>query len=318
MLEKRVKEISKILGEENMETFYILSSGRGNRGIYFQNNSRSKRFIGIKFRSPLENFRLLKQIAYLLIRWGFLQIFLKKVRLSSKLGDVIFVAEQIKCFDLKNKFVFSYTRKHSKDKEMIGFKKIQRDLAKKEFAPRILDINETTPSSKEELLRSYGGGMDKAVFQKLLLFYKLNQSKTISLKEYISFLHKKLEKTDLDRHFFNDVFNRISSYYPDSTKLRIVHVHGDFAKEQVLLKDNSFVFIDWHVEEDIMARDLIKFFREETDLIDNEEFKDILEIFPLDVRENIKLYIALHEVYSSIRKKSISDFSKKRIKNVLN
>jgi hypothetical protein len=317
MFEERLKKISKELGEESKKEFYILTHKEHRREIYFQNKKESIKFLGKKLNSPLKKLRKIKKILNILIKIGILQLFLKKMILSSKIGDVVYVAGQIKSFDLKNRIVTSFTRDNDKKESFINSKEFQKKFAEKGFAPKIFELNKKIPFSKEELLSEYKGGRDIEVFKKLISFYNLNKIKEIALKEYVDFLNKKLKKSKIKDSYIKIILDKILSEYNPDTKLKIVTVHGDFAKEQILLKNNSFVFIDWCSERDIILRDLIKFFRGEDNLLKNKKFKKLLKIYPENVQKNVELYIILNEIYSMIRRKAIENFPKKRIENVL-
>lgn len=316
MFEKRIKEISGKLNNPSKKEFCILTHKKHNREIYFQNNSRTIKFIEIKFNPSLKKFKTIKNIIYFLIRARILQPFLKKIKLSPELGGVIFVAGQIKSFDLEKNIVTSFPK--NKDKKFIKFKGFQKNISEKGFAPKIFEINKKFPFSKEELLLEYKGGKDAEVFKKLCSFYDLKGIKEITLKKYIYLLNRKLRKSKIKDSFIKETLKRILLTYSHDTKLKTVNVHGDFAKEQILLKNNSYVFVDWSSERDIIARDLIKFFRVEKDLLNNNQFNKLLNLYPKDVKKNIGLYIILNEIYSMIKRKTVEEFPKKRIENVLN
>jgi len=97
---------------------------------------------------------------------------LKKIKLPVEFGDVIFIANQIKCFDLDKKVVISFPKNENKE-SFIKSKEFQRELAEKGFAPEILELNRKIPCSKEELLEQYSGKNDLGVFKKLFSFYKM-------------------------------------------------------------------------------------------------------------------------------------------------
>ncbi len=323
MYEKTLLEISRKLGGRKKKFYRLTRKNR--REVYFQNKKEAIKFIKRKLDSGVKNpkarqLRIPKKIAYILIKLQILQPFLKKIYLSEKFGEVIYIGGQIKSFNLKDKSVMSFTKNNNDKEGFIKSKEFQKKIAKKNFAPKIFEINKRIPSSKEELLLEYRDDEDIKVFKKLFSFYKLNGIKEVSLKKYINFLDKKLKESGIKdpyiKTYIKNTINKISSIYPPNLKLKITTVHGDFAKEQVLLKNNSYVFVDWNSEEDIIARDLIKFIRRE-DLLKDKKFNELLKIYPKDVRENIGSYIILHDIYFMIEKrKRIQEFRKKRIENV--
>jgi len=316
MFEKRLKEISKKLEGENKE-FYILTHKKHRREIYFQNNSKAIKFIKIKFINPIKKERIIKRILYLLVKLRLLQPFLKKINLPSGFGNVIFVGGQIKGFDFKKRKALSFPLYENQNNDFLKQKEFQNQVAKKGFAPEIFKLNKKIPFSEEELLSEYKGGNDVGVFKKLFSFYEVKGIKSISLNEYTNFLRKKLKGSSINNSFIIGALNKISSIYSPKTKLRLVLSHGDFAREQVLLKKGSYVFVDWVGEKDIITRDLIKFLRGETHLFQNKKFKELIKHYPPDVKKNIKLYFLLNEIYSIIRANKVAKISRKRIKGLL-
>ena len=147
-------------------------------------------------------------------------------------------------------------------------------------------------------------------------YYGMRGINDITLQEYIKILKRKLGR---NKHnpFIQKILKSISSNYPGNTKLKMVQIHGDFSKEQILLKKNIPVFTDWNSQKNLIATDLIKFFRDEKDFLGNEHFNELLKIYPEYVGNNIKLYFLLDEIYDMIRRKKLSKLSKERIKNVL-
>jgi len=299
MFEKRLKEISKKIGEESKKEFYILTHKKHRREIYFQNNKKAINFMKNKFDSPF------KRIIYFLIKINALQPFLKKIKLSSELGDVIYIANQIKAFDLDKREVTSFIKDDSIKKLFIKWEKSQDKIAKKRFAPEIYQINKSFPYSKEELLKEYLGGKDIEVFKKLYSFYKLN------------FLEEGLVHNKIEDPFAKNILQKILSTYPADIKLKMARIHGSFAKEQILSKNNSYIFTDWMGnEKNLIIRDLVNYFRNESNFLKNKHFIKILQIYPANIRENIKLYLILNEIYSMIKDKKVLKIHKERIKNL--
>jgi len=310
MFERRIEEISKKLGGERKE-FYILTHRKHGREIYFQNKKKAVMFMKTKLNSPI------KKLIYLLLQLNILQFFLKKIKLSSKLGDVLFIANQIKTFDLKNKEVISFIKDDSIKKLFIKSKEFQNKISKEGFAPIIFKINKKFPYSKEELLRGYSGGDDLGIFKKLLSYYKINKITEITLKEYVDFLKKELTEKNVKKDFIKNLLNKIILIYPKNTKLKMVKIHGSFTKEQVLLKNGCYIFTDWEEnEKGLIIQDLLNYFRTERNFLNNKHFNEILKIYPKDVRKNIKLYLVLGGVYFMTKSNRSLEISNKLISHL--
>lgn len=207
-------------------TYFILIHKKHRREVYFQNTAKAIDFLKVKFPPYLKRFKTIKRLIYFLIKIRLLQPFLETIELPVEFGDVIFIANQVKCFDLDKKVVISFPKNEDKE-SFIKSKELQRELAKEGFAPEILELNYEIPFSKEELLKPYGGDNDGRVFKKLFSFY---QSQGIDGG--------------------------------------ITTIHGSFTREQVLIKDNYYVFIDWgDSRKSFIFEDLINFYR---DKIQNE------------------------------------------------
>lgn len=317
MFEKRLKEISDKLNPASKRTYFILTHKKHKREVYFQNNDKAIKFIGIKFDPLLEKFKTIKRIVYFLIRMRILQIFLKKIILSSEFGNVIFVAEQIKSFNLEKKVVISFPLE-IKSSDFIKSKEFQKKVAIKGFAPKIFEINKKIPYSVEELLPEHNGKNNIEVFNKLFSYYKINGIKEITLKKYISFLEKKLNKKSIKDPFIKNALKSVSLNYPKNTKLKIVRIHGNFGKDHILLKNNSYVFTDWSPDKSLIVADLVKFFKNKKYLLKNKKSKEILKIFPKKVQQDIILYLILIEIYNIVKREEITYLSISKIKNLLN
>jgi tRNA A-37 threonylcarbamoyl transferase component Bud32 len=293
MFEKRLKELSKKIGEKQIRKFYILTHKKHFREIYFQNNKEAIKFLDNKLNTPLKKFRQLKKFIYFLIRANLLQPFLKKIKLSSEFGEVIFVGGQIKGFNLNKKEVISFPTNQSKKREFIESKKIQERFSKKKVTPKILEINEKIPFSKEKLLKEYNGGRNIEVFKQLIKFYKKEGIKKVQLKDYVKEIIKDKE---IDNNYVKGILKEFSKI---NKKILVTKLHGDFAKENILVDENNkILFIDWNQQEGLITEDLINFFRGEKNLLENEKFKKILkEVFPKEVQKNIEVYVKLHKIF---------------------
>jgi|TARA_B100000315_G_C14558085_1_gene579179 hypothetical protein len=327
MYEKTLKRISKMLkGSE--KTYFILTHKRHYREVYFQNNKKAIEFLKIKFDSSLKKFIIIKKVIYFLIKSRVLQIFLKKIKLSKEFGDVIFVANQIKGFNLNKKIVSSFVKEKNMKESFMKSKRIQKKNSEKEFTPKITELNYKIPFSKEELLPEYKGKEDYELFKKLYSFYKYKGIKTISSKKYINFLINKMKEKNIKDDFIKKTLVNLLHH---NQNLLTTTIHGNFTKEQILLKEGSYVFIDWETEKNLITMDLAKFFSDEGNLLKNNNFNKILKIYPYEVRKNIKLYLILNEVHLIIEKKKslkaskvkeiviekITKPSKNKIKNIL-
>ena len=312
MFEERLREISERIDKhsKNKADYLILTHKKHRREIFFKDNRKAFKFIKIKFGSSF------KRLAYFLVKTGVIKPFLKKIKLSGKLGDVIFVAGQIKCFNLEKGIVTSFTKNEEENKFFIESKKFQKKIGKEGFAPIIYEVNEKLPYSREEFLGEYVGGRDVEIFKKLHSYYKRKGIRRIPVKKYISLLNRLIKKTSLDNPFINGVLSKVSK---NKGRLLMTEIHGDFAKEQVLIKNDDYVYTDWNPKKGLIIEDLINFFQYEEDLLGNQKFMRILEIYPLEVRKNINMHIILNEISSLIKRKGRHyPFSKRRIQNLIN
>jgi len=312
MFENRLKEISSNFPKEPKKEYFILTHEKHKREVYFQNNKKAVEFIEIRLSSPF------KKIVHFLIRLGILQIFLKKIKLSSKFGDAIFVGGQIKSFDLKEGNVLSFPLNKSEKSDFFESKKIQQKIFKKGFAPEIFELDKNVPFSKEELLKEYEKKEYESVFKRLYELYEKESVEKISIKNYMKFLFESLKKMGVRSNFITKILNKFSKNRGD---VLIGKIHGDFSKEQILLKGNSYVFTDWDILEKkigkgLIIRDLVSFFRREENLLKNINFKKLLKIYPKEVRENIKTYLILNEIYNITRRKEYLKIAIKRIENI--
>ena len=249
MFEKKLKEVSGFFDKSfGKKKFYILTHKKHKREIYFQNNQQAIRFLKVKFDSPL------KKIAYFFIKIGLIQRFLKNIWLSSDLGDVVFVGGQIKAFDLRKRVVHSFIFNQEEKKDFLKSKEIQKELAEKDFAPKVLEVDSKVPYSKEELLDAKKNYDYVKVFRKLRDFYKIHGIAKIPVKKYADFLVRELEKNDIQDEFFIKVLEKISK---KEISLLMSRVHGEFSREQILSKEDSYVFTDWDAYEKKLKKNLI-------------------------------------------------------------
>lgn len=163
MYEKRLKNISNGIHGTPVK-FILLSNKKTKREIYFRNNSKAIEFIKKKMTSSG-----LKKILYFLIKKNLPQLFLKKIYLSSNLGEVIFVANRVKGFDLNNRIVISFPLKEENRENFLKFLEIRKKLGN--IAPKLIETNKKVPYYKEELLEPYEGSLFLPL-QKLKKFNK--------------------------------------------------------------------------------------------------------------------------------------------------
>lgn len=317
MFEKRLKEISKKFNSGKEKEFFILTHKKHRREIYFQNNKRAISFIKNKFYSEKKNVisSLFYLFTYSLIKVRLLQLFLKKIKLPSNFGQIIFVGGQVKGFDLEKKEVISFPLEEKNNKTFIKLKKIRNEIAKKGFAPKIFEINEKIPYVKEKLLKEYRGGNEIEVFKRLYSFYKSEGIKEISSKEYVKSLINRMNEKGIRNEYLINVLKKLLKF---DEKILITTLHGDFAKENILINEKSLpVFIDWEPKKGLIIGGLINFFRGEKRLLKNKKFLEILKIFPKEVRENIGLYIVLNEISKILKDGEVNGLSMGRIKKGL-
>lgn len=306
MFEKRIREISENLDSPDKKKFYILTHKSHKREIYFRNKLDAIRFMKPKFEF------FFKEWPYYFLRLGILQVFLKKIMLPAEFGDVIYVAGQVKGFDLTNKTVLSFPTYKKFGEEFVRSKEAQEIASKRGFAPKILEINKEVPSSKEELLKVYEGGRDKEALKKLFLLYEKEGIKEVPVRKYADHLLKKLNSKDIKNVYVEKVLGKVKKI---KKKVLVSRIHGDFARENILIdKDGRIVFIDWYSQEGLVTQDLINIFRGEKEVLNNEEFKELIKMFPKEVRDNFILYALLSEISISVAKKVIDSVSLYRIK----
>ena len=78
-------------------------------------------------------------------------------------------------------------------------------IAKRNLAPKILEINLKFPFSKEELLPGYRGKDNYELFKKLHSFYEQEGIKKISLKKYATLLIRDMDKKKIENNFIKKI-----------------------------------------------------------------------------------------------------------------
>ena len=239
-----------------------------------------------KFNTPL------KRIIYFLIKINLSQVFLKKVKLDSSVGQLIFWGGQTKIFNFEEKKVFSFVRCFGPEKSFIKNKEEQIEISKKGFAPEILFLDKKIPYCVEELLEEGIYVSDKEIFKRLFDYYHTQKIKKILCFSYIEKLERKKSFINLPENLkrkLKEIKEKKKYFY-------IVNIHGDFGRSHILLKDKNILFIDWLMREGLMLTDLFNFFREDKHIFKNEEFLDILNMFPKEVIDNLEDYLIVSQI----------------------
>lgn len=285
MFENQVKEISRKIGEEQLETYLILTHKKHKRDIYFQDSKQAIYFI----KPRLNSFK--KKIIYFLLKIRLLQPFLKKIYLSSKFGEVIYVGNQIKGFNLEKKIVLSFPLKYKNaEKNFLKLKRFQKKISFKGFAPEIFELDNKIPYSKEKILRE--DDVDYLlIFKRLLEFYNSMGIDKIPIKRYVSKLKGKVKEK-----YLREKLNALSK---KNFIVFVTILHGDPAKENVLIKDGKIVFIDWNHYKGPMTDDLVGLLKKR---LSKKMFMSILEFYPKEIKNNLNSYLVLSRISLEINK----------------
>jgi len=290
MENKLIKDYFRILGgkKENEKEFYILENKKSGRSIIFQKRNKN----AIKFMKNKSSSSI-KKLGYLLIRLGVFQIFLKKVKLDSSIGQLVFYGGQTKIFNFDKKKVISFIAWNNPREKFVKNKKDQEELSKKDFAPKIFKLNKKIPFCEEELLK---GGLNikkQDIFKKLIKYYESQRKKKISYFSYI----QKLERKNLFKKLPKILKEELKRIKNKKKKFfYVTNVHGDFGRSQLLLKGKEIVFTDWNLREDLLLADLFSFFKGSPNIFKGREFWELLNLFPKDVKENVKDYFFVNQV----------------------
>jgi hypothetical protein len=263
---RRLNQLSRKLGKNNVK-FYMLYHKKHKRAALFRNTPESIRFIKRKFNSPF------KKIIYTFIKLKVLQLFIRKINLSSELGDAIFIGNQIKGFRLRNKEVISFPLEVSTKSSFLKNKKFQRKVGAEGFAPQIKVVNVEKCFSVEPLLLERHNMDYRKIFSKLLNYYG---SKGISFKSLGEVCRTEDSKKDIK----------------SSKKILVTKVHGDFAKQQVLFNEEGEpFFVDWEPRIAPITEDLFSFFKNDKD--GSKKIKSLVKLYPKHVQDNFEIYLSL-------------------------
>jgi len=166
---KILGDISKRADSKKVE-YYVLVHKKHKRVICFRDNPRAISFIKPKFKHSVS-----KNLIYSLISLGFHRLLLKKVMLSENLGDVIYIANSVKAFNLLDECVYTFESMDKKLSEFSNNMRIQKFLSRNNLAPKLLLVNDSKRYYTEELL--YDGKDGKIdmldIIKKLSRFYNL-------------------------------------------------------------------------------------------------------------------------------------------------
>ncbi len=283
MFKKRLIEISNKIGGSK-EKYFVLTHKKHKREIYFRNTSKAINFMSPKFNS------IQKRFIYILIKLGFLQPFLKEVNLSHKLGKVIYVANQIKGFDLNKKTVFSFPTYRNMKKDFVKSKKFQKKVSSKGFAPKIIEFDEKIPYAKEELLKEHHADYI-SIFKRLREFYSFIGIEKIPVKKYVSDLKKKVKDSNL--------IKKLNFLSKQNFEVLITTLHGDLARENILVKNGEIVFVDWNPYKSPITDDLANLLKKG---LSKEIFKSILEFYPEEIKNKLNYYLMLSKISLRINK----------------
>jgi GH15 family glucan-1,4-alpha-glucosidase len=189
MFENKLKKISKeIFKDKNLQKYFILTHKKHKREMYFRvGDQKALNFAKSKFNSNK------KRIIFFLLKINFLQLFLKKINLSKELGNLVFVAGQIKAFDLEKNRVKSFHHIEGSKESFLKDKLDQKKISQKGFAPIISKIDKKNIFSEEELHSSYQGGI-KPLFKKLISFYNPHIRKNNYLYELLYTFYLNFER----------------------------------------------------------------------------------------------------------------------------
>ena len=288
MEDKLIKNYFEILGNKKKDEriFCVLENKKSRRSIIFQKGDKSAiRFMKNKSSS------FVKRLGYFLIKLRIFQIFLKKIKLNPSIGQLVFFGGQTKIFDFNRGTVTSFMRGPGWEKSFIKNKKDQIRLSKKGFAPKIIKLNKKIPFCVEELLKGGSKIVEEDTFRKLIKYYETQRKKKILYSSYINKMEKKKTFNELPS-FLKEELKKIKSkrgfFY-------VLKIHGDFGKDQVLLRNNEILFTDWQIREGLILEDLFEFFKEDKILFRNKKFKNLLKMFPKEVSENVKDYFIVSQ-----------------------
>ncbi len=313
MFEKIVKSAYELVSKDkrNTKIFYVLTHKKHRREIYFESgNARAISFMKFKFSG------FWKRIFYILLKFGMVQPFLKKVRLPAGVGQLVFVAGQIKIFDFEKEEVISFPMPNEiKKKRFLEIKNFQRKVGVTGFAPKVYQINNNLVFSREELVSQLREKNIGKIFERLMEYYRFfGKTEKIDSKDFIINLKERLIVAGIKDNF---IFNTLNFLNKQSVELKTSTIHGDFALGQILEKDGKILFADFEPTTNLITEDLSNFFRFNTNLLENSEVRIALKFYPETVRKNAAHYLVLGEIYNLSLKPSYLNMAKIKIKELM-
>ena len=163
-------DISNRVGGEVKCEYYVLFHKKHNRVICFKDKEKAIEFIKPKFRHSFS-----KRFLYFLITKGFHKLFFDKIVLSKKLGDVIYIANSVKSFDLEEENVLVFK---DNEEDLLNDVSLQVFLSQYKFAAKVLAINQRGLYFKEELLYDEDLSIDD-ISKRLAQFHNLTEHQYI-------------------------------------------------------------------------------------------------------------------------------------------
>ncbi len=313
MFEKIVKSAFEIVSKDkkNTKIFYVLTHKKHRREIYFEGGSvQAISFMKFKFSGFWKN------VFYILLKLGVIQPFLKKIILPASVGQLVFVAGQIKIFDFERKEVISFPMANEiKKKKFIEIKTFQKKVGAMGFAPRVYQIEENLVFSREELVSPLKDKNAGKIFERLRDYYNLfGRVGKIDSKDFIINLKERLIVAGIKDNF---IFSTLNFLNKKSIELKTLTIHGDFALGQILEKNGRILFADFEPSTNLITEDLSNFFRFSRTLLQNKEVRAVLKFYPETVRKNAAYYLILNEIYNLSLKPAYLNRAKIKIKELM-
>jgi len=160
-------DISHRVGEEEGKyEYYMLVHKKHKRVICFKDNKKAIEFIKPKFRHSF-----FKRLLYWFITKGLHRWFFDKIVLSKKLGDVIYIANNIKSFDLEDEKVLVFKDSEEELLDDVSFKMF---LEEYKFTAKVSALSQKGLYFKEELLYDNNLTIEE-ISRRLAQFHRLTE-----------------------------------------------------------------------------------------------------------------------------------------------
>jgi RIO-like serine/threonine protein kinase len=144
-------------------------------------------------------------------------------------------------------------------------------------------------------------------------FYDFVGIEKIPIKRYTENLKNELKKKGVKS---SAIYNLIDALSKKRMSVLVTTLHGDFAKENTLIKDHGeIVFTDWHPYKGLITNSIANYISSE-DIQSYPYFKKIIRVFPKEVKENIKTYFILSEIDLILKRNRKLLYAIKRIENI--